>query len=169
MSSRRRFIGMLTSAPFWGVGCARQGQSSALKAGDPMPALALPMLNGQDYPLAPTAGPFLLNFWATWCLPCRAEMAALERAHRTLGMRGLRIVGISVDSDAYLVDEYVLKERLTFPIVLDAGGAVARSRFLVTAYPTSFLVDAAGRLVDVWVGEKDWDSLAIREKLERVL
>ena len=139
------------------------------QAGDTLPGAELLTLNGQPYSLFSNKGPFLLNFWATWCLPCRAEMAALNRLHRRFFSRGLKVFGIAVDTDVFLVREYVLKEGLSLPILLDAGGVLAQKRFRIPAYPASYLVDQAGLIVESWLGEIDWDSGNIRERIERVL
>jgi peroxiredoxin len=134
-----------------------------------MPAVELPMADGQPYQLLPGSSAVLLNFWATWCLPCRLEMKALDRACTALGPRGLRVIGISVDADAFLVREFMLGEGLKFPVLLDPEGAMARSRFRVQVYPTTFLIDSAGRIAEIWLGERDWDAPDIRKRLERVL
>jgi len=134
-----------------------------------MPAVELPALDGQPYALLPGNGPFLLNFWATWCLPCRLEMKSLDRAHDALGPRGLKVIGISVDSDIFLVREFLLRERIKFPILLDRESEMASRRFMVTAYPSTFLVDAVGRISEIWLGGRDWDLPEIRASLESVL
>jgi len=166
---RRRFLAALATAPLLTLACGRDAEPATLKAGDPMPLAELPTLDGKSARLEPGAAPFLVNFWATWCLPCRQEMQSLERVHVALGARGLRVVGISIDTDEFLVHEYVLHERLTFPILLDRGPLPARRDFMVRAYPSSFLVDRAGRVAEIWVGSRDWDDPALRQRLERVL
>ncbi|MBS1157728.1 MAG: Peroxiredoxin [Proteobacteria bacterium] len=168
MPGRRRFLGQLAALPLLLGGCQPNPGRPALQVGQPLPAIALRSLDGRSMSFSPSGGPYLLNFWATWCPPCRAEMAALDRVHRALAGRGLKVLGISVDTDRYLVDEYLRRARLSFPMALDVGGAMAR-RLQVTAYPTTVLVDAAGWVANLWLGEKDWDAPAIRAILERQL
>jgi cytochrome c biogenesis protein CcmG, thiol:disulfide interchange protein DsbE len=75
------------------------GQYRALAAGDTVPEFGAPLLDGDSLHLASLRGqPVLLNIWATWCAPCREEMPALQALHEEYGPRGLRIIGVSVDS-----------------------------------------------------------------------
>jgi len=165
---RRAVLGGLLGLPLL-VACKRTTEPAALAAGDPMPGFGLPTARAGEHAVRAGTGPFLLNFWATWCPPCRAEMAALDRVHRGLAARGLAVLGISVDEDVFLVEEFALQEKLTLPLLLDRGGALARSAFRVAGYPSSFLVDRRGVIVAVWVGERDWDSAPIRARLEQLL
>ena len=134
----------------------------------PLPAVELPVLDGEARPLAKAASPVLINFWATWCPPCRAEMASLNRLMRDYGGRGLGIQAVSVDTDAHLVREYVRQSPLAFPVLLDPGGRVA-SEFGITAFPTTFLVDRAARVSDVWVGDRNWDAPDVRQAIDRLV
>ena len=169
MFGRRRFLagggGVLLSL----VGCDRKAPASTLKPGDTLPEATWPALDGRPFSIQSTGGPLLLNFWATWCPPCRAEMAALARLYRDFAGRGLSVLGVSVDSDVYLVQEYLLKARISLPVLLDKGGETAGRRFLVRAYPTSYLVERSGLIAEVWIGEKDWDSDDMRQRIARVL
>lgn len=135
--------------------------------GRQLPALSLNDLDGVSRTLA--GGPCLLNFWATWCAPCRAEMAALNRLHRHFSGAGLAVVGISVDEDPNLVREYLHRHGLEFTILLDPGARLARAEFAVSGLPTSLLVDREHRCREVWVGERDWDAPAIRTALAALL
>jgi peroxiredoxin len=87
----------------------------------------------------------LVNFWATWCPPCRKELPALEDLYRRLAAKGLVILGIS-DEEAAKVDPFVQHNRLSFPVLLDPGRKV-NDRFLVHGIPKSFVYDRNGRLV----------------------
>jgi len=169
MLARRRFLRMLGLVPLGLVACDHRPPTQMFQAGDSLPGADLLVLDGQPYRLFPDKGPFLLNFWATWCLPCRAEMAALNRLHHSLSPRGLKVLGIAVDTDVFLVREYVLKEGLSLPILLDVGGVLAQQRFRVPAYPASYLVDRAGLIAESWLGTIDWDSANIRQRISQVL
>jgi thiol-disulfide isomerase/thioredoxin len=169
MLARRRFLATLGLAPFGLVACDRRPHPVMLQPGELLPSAELLALDGQPFMVFPNSGPFLLNFWATWCPPCRAEMAALDRLYQHFSPHGLKVIGIAVDSDVFLVREYVLKEGTAFPILLDVGGVSAQKRFRVPAYPASYLVDRSGQIAESWLGEKDWDAEAIRQKIGRVL
>lgn len=168
MIGRRAVLGGLLGLPLL-VACNRSVEPATLAVGDPMPGFRLPTSRKSEHATPVGTGPFLLNFWATWCPPCRAEMAALDRVHRDLAAKGLVVLGISVDEDVFLVQEFALKEKLTLPLLFDRGGEVARKAFRVAAYPSSFLVDKRGVVVEVWVGERDWDSAPIRARLGQLL
>jgi thiol-disulfide isomerase/thioredoxin len=137
--------------------------------GEALPEVELPKLGGGSQAVVAAGGALLVNFWATWCPPCLAEMAALDRLHRALSPRGLRVFGIAVDNDIFQVDEYVRRHRLAFPILLDVGGTMARQLFRVPGYPTSYLAGPAGRIAERWIGEQAWDAADVRGRVERVL
>ncbi len=85
----------------------------------------------------------VLNFWATWCEPCRAEMPLLQARARDLETTGLTVIGVNYDEPADTVRAFQTELGLTFPLVLDPGGTT-QSLYRVLAYPTTFFVDAAG-------------------------
>ena len=105
----------------------------------------------------------LLNFWATWCVPCLQEMPSLERLHRTLGPGRLTVLAVSQDEDGALqVTPLVRKLALTFPIALDPEQRVAAS-YGVGVLPSTFLIDPQGRVLAAANGAREWDSAAALE------
>ena len=112
----------------------------------------------------------LLDFWATWCAPCRKSMPELQALHDRYGSRGFSVVGISIDEGrdaARKVKKFVDAKKITYPIGIHAGKTPAWERFHVRAVPAAFLVDQEGRIVAQWTGiaadagqlEKQLDSL----------
>jgi peroxiredoxin len=87
----------------------------------------------------------LLNFWATWCPPCRKELPSLEALSARFGSQGLVVIGIS-DEDAAKVEPFVRKLAISYPILLDPGRAVHRA-FAIQGIPKSFVYDRSGKLV----------------------
>lgn len=168
---RRRLLGLLGIFPWAIVACGRSSEveQKGLGPGRHLPVLTLPGLNGDSLRLGEGGAVMLLNFWATWCPPCRAEMAALERLHLGFSGRGLQVVGISVDEDVFLVREYVFQEKLTFPIFLDPRAEVSGEVLGINAYPTSYLVDRSGRVAKVWVGAADWGGAEVQAEIVRSL
>ena len=134
------------------------------------PAFVLPALDGSKQGLEAYRGRVvLLNFWATWCPPCRAEMASMEALHRVYRDRGLVILAVSTDAQGEeVVRPYVSSRQLTFPVLLDPSGAVA-NRYAVRGLPTSYLVDRDGTIVSREVGARDWAGTSARRLVERVL
>lgn len=100
----------------------------------------------------------LVNIWATYCIPCRAEMPAMETLYRELGPKGLRIIAISVDEGSTEdVQRFVKEYGLTFDILQDRSGDIQRV-FQTTGVPESFLLDKKGIIVKKVIGEHPWSS-----------
>lgn len=96
----------------------------------------------------------VLNFWATWCAPCKEEMPSLQTLHE-LGAGDPLILGLNVRETASHVGRYVRSSGLQLPVVLDPRGETAK-RWGVTAYPTTILIGADGRVRWRVVGAVDW-------------
>ncbi len=154
--------------PALAAACGRGAAEREIRAGEAFSPVDLPVLDSGAMRLGAGALPCLINFWATWCPPCRAEMASLNRLHRDYAARGLGIFAVSVDEDIHMVREYVRRSPLDFPVLLDSGGKLA-VRLGVPAYPTTLLVDRAARVSSVWVGERDWDAADVRATIDRTL
>jgi peroxiredoxin len=110
-----------------------------------------------------------LNFWATWCEPCREEMPSMERLHHAYKDRGLVVLAISLDSQgASVVNPFVKKFALTFPVALDPKMEV-RERYGVWAVPSTFIIDRQGKRVLFANGSREWDSKAAHALFESLL
>lgn len=113
--------------------------------GEPAPTFSLPGVGGQQIALADYAGsPILLNFFATWCQPCRAEMPHLQAAHTDHEVDGLVVLAVDVQEAAELVGPFMDELGLTFPAVIDADGEVSLGLYRVGTLPTSVLIDRDG-------------------------
>jgi peroxiredoxin len=110
----------------------------------------------------------LLNFWATWCPPCREEMPSMERLYQRYRERGFTILALSVDRNVATVPGFVEGFRLTFPIGLDPEAAVANV-YRMRALPTTIVIDRAGQVVAGAAGARDWDSPAAHAVVETLL
>jgi peroxiredoxin len=127
------------------------------------------LLGGETLKLKAQRGkPVLVNFWATWCAPCREEMPAMERLYLKHRERGFVLLAVSVDSDASLVKPFLDKLKLTFPVTLDAKMDLANS-YGVRALPASFLIDRNGYLTAVALGPRAWDNRAAHALVEGML
>ena len=87
----------------------------------------------------------VLDFWATWCGPCRALMPHLQEMYRDMADKGLVVLGLDVGEDAATVTKFAKEQAYTFPLLLDAEPAVS-AQYFVEAYPTTFVIDRAGRI-----------------------
>ncbi len=106
----------------------------------------------------------LVDFWATWCQPCRAAMPEMQAVHDRWAKKGFTVLGISVDTQGPAnVQKFVSTRKLTYPIAIDDPNDPLAERFGVYAIPWAVLVDGKGRIVQRWVGAPG------REELEKHL
>lgn len=111
----------------------------------------------------------LLNFWATWCPPCRKEMPSMEALYRAYKDRGLVVLALSQDqASGQDVKTFVDVLNLSFPVWHDRDGLVGR-QYSVPGVPTSYLIGRDGRVAWRVLGEYDWDSGEARAAVERLL
>ena len=135
------------------------------------PALSLPTLAGGTATLAEHRDKLVVvNFWATWCVPCTLEMPTLEALWRDYRGRGLVVLAVSVDRGAPrpLLDPYVGKLGLTLPILLDADLAASQA-WRVASLPATFVVRPGGDAVALAFGAREWNSAEVRAVLEPLL
>ena len=108
--------------------------------------------------------PLILNFWATWCPPCRKEMPSMQRAHEALAAEGISVVAINVGEDAGTVEQFQSEYPVDFPLPMDLDMQVVQ-RYPVKGLPTTFVIDSEGRLAYVATGEREWDDPALLEQV----
>jgi cytochrome c biogenesis protein CcmG/thiol:disulfide interchange protein DsbE len=133
---------------------AGAGQIASPRAGFPAPEFSLPLRSGESAALSDFRGQVvILNLWASWCLPCRAEMPALEAVYAAQRERGLVVLAVNSthQDSADRAERFVDELGLTFPILFDADGTVSR-RYLLRALPTTFFIDRQGVIREVIVG-----------------
>ena len=110
----------------------------------------------------------LLNFWATWCVPCRTEMSSIERLHKKLKDKGLRVLGVDIMESPKKVKAFMEEKELTFPTVIDKDKKVSEL-YRVNVIPTTILIDKAGRKAGHAFGEREWDSEEAFELIDQLL
>jgi peroxiredoxin len=109
-------------------------------------------------------GVVVVDFWATWCGPCRALMPHIQKMHEQLASKGLTILGLDVGEDAATVAKFAKEQSYTFRLLLD-GEPEVTSRYFVQGYPTTFVIDRTGRIVFRDMGSgKSTDLQAAVEK-----
>ena len=130
----------------------------ALARGDrmPAPALTLPRLEGGGTAsLADFRGKVVvLNYWASWCEPCRTESPLLQRWHERISRRGGTVLGVDVHDLTSDAKRFIREFRLTYPMLRDVDGRTQR-RFGVVAYPETVVIDRRGRVAAVERGPVD--------------
>jgi thiol-disulfide isomerase/thioredoxin len=137
-------------------------------SGGKTPPLKLADANGRALDLAQYRGKtVVVNFWATWCAPCREEMPSLDRLRARMGGKGLEVVAVNVGESPERVATFTREVPVAFPIVFDREGAAAKS-WKVRGYPTSFVVGPDGRIRYYFVGELDWSSAEVARVIDGV-
>jgi cytochrome c biogenesis protein CcmG/thiol:disulfide interchange protein DsbE len=117
------------------------------------PDFTLQTLDGRSVKLSDYRGQvILLNTWASWCPPCRAEMPDLEAYYREHKEDGFVVLAINDEEDASTVASFIQAQGFTFPVLLDPGGKVM-SQYGVRGLPTSFFIDRNGMVRGVWSGQ----------------
>lgn len=134
------------------------------------PPLALKDMNGKSHSLAAYKGKVVLvNFWATWCPPCREEMPSMQRLKEKMAGRPFAMLGVNSGEQPAELDAFLKLVKVDFTILLDPDNAVAK-RWKVYGLPTSFLIDKQGKVRYTLTGTTEWDekeALALIEDMLR--
>jgi peroxiredoxin len=153
------------SAVLLAFGCAKRAPegrgstavpSNAGEIGSKAPNVELTDLEGKKVPLSDFAGKVVvLNFWATWCGPCRAEIPDLITLQSKYGPQGVVVVGLSLDAEgAGIVKPFIQEHRVDYPMLI-ADAATARQFGGIIGIPTTFVLDRQGRIVKKFVGRME--------------
>lgn len=144
---------------------AAEPQLTEVAGQPPAPEFALTDADDRLHRLADYRGaPLIVNFWATWCAPCRAEMPALQRAWEAIEDEGIGLVAINVGEDADAVRAFLERYPVTFPLPLDRETRVA-PLWPMRGLPTTFVLDGEGRLIYEAVGEREWDDPRLLDRV----
>jgi DsbE subfamily thiol:disulfide oxidoreductase len=141
--------------------------SSQVVAGRAAPAFSLPDLSGHLKAL-PKGQVVLLNFWATWCPPCRQEMPSMVTLYEKLKEKGLKVVAVSVDQNSSELASFVREYGIPFEVLHDQNSQVSQ-RYGVYRYPESFLIDRSGRVRYHLIGSVEWMSPQVMDNIQSLL
>ncbi len=168
------FLALLLAAALFHAGFVQQTKAAPamkpLRVSIPASDFALKDMKGKSVRLSDFRGKVvLLNFWATWCLPCRREMPSLERLYQSYRSRGLVVVAVSIDrASSAKVRAFAEEMDLSFPVLHDPDDLTS-PRYGVIGIPYSFLISPAGRIVYRVAGEYAWDDRPAKAAVEYML
>ncbi|MDR2072345.1 MAG: TlpA family protein disulfide reductase [Spirochaetaceae bacterium] len=133
------------------------------------PDFSLPLLGGGNISLSALKGKVvLLNFWATWCPPCRTEMPSMETLYRRFKNRNFEILAVDCAERTPDVQRFVRSNNYSFPVALDSSGEIS-SLYGITGLPTTYILDRDGRIIHRVVGSLDWNNRKIIAAIEVLL
>ena len=148
--------------PWKGLGVIR---SSGLSP----PDFTLSTLDGDAITLSDLKGRVvLINFWTTWCTPCREEMPSLERLYRHFKYKKFTLLAVDIMEHPETVKTFTKKYDLTFPILLDKTGDVAQ-KYGANAIPTTYIIDKKGKAVGKAIGPRKWNGDHAKAIIEELL
>jgi cytochrome c biogenesis protein CcmG/thiol:disulfide interchange protein DsbE len=139
----------------WGIGKRAAGTVGSVPvASRPAPGFTLTLLDGAQFDLDAARGkPVVINFWASWCIPCEEEAAVLEQGYRTYRDRAV-FVGVNVQDTDPLARDFLRRFGVTYPNGRDASGAIAVD-YGMSGVPETYFVNRDGQLVRKWQGALD--------------
>jgi peroxiredoxin len=145
--------------------------AQALKpwSGAATPALQLEDADGAMHSLADYRGKVVLvNFWATWCVPCREEMPSIESLRRTMQGKPFAVLAVNVGEGGRVARSFGQKLDLGFPLLLDRDTRVAKA-WSARVLPASYLIGPDGKIRYSYLGELDWSSAEVRARIEMLM
>jgi thiol-disulfide isomerase/thioredoxin len=141
---------------------------AGIEIGEKMPDFTLKDLSGADVSLAETVGAnkvVAINFWASWCGPCRLEMPGFEKLYQKKHQEGFVLLAINEDEKPDEMTTYLRDKPVTFPVLIDKDGALMK-RFKVAALPTTILVNQKGEIMNVTQGLMPFFSALVEVELK---
>lgn len=152
-------------------GCDKK-ESPPLKIalGQSFPELKVENLINQPVSIKPVQGKVLMiNVWATWCAPCRHELPSLQRLAESLGEEQFTLIGLSIDDDEHLVSEYLIDKKINITSYIDKDLSEVEGVLGVKVFPSTFVIDQNGILVEITEGWLEWDTPEIIASMRQLL
>ena len=140
-----------------------------LREKQPVTDFSLKLVDGRTVTLGALKGSVIfLNFWATWCPPCREEMPSMEILYRRFRDKGLELIAVDIMEGDKAVSAFLSDNNLSFPAALDSNGRVS-NRYGIQAIPATFIIDRDGKIILYTVGGRNWNTPAIIAAFEELL
>ncbi len=141
----------------------------AASVSGPAPNFTLKSLAGSNFKLSETRGKVvLLNFWASWCGPCRKEMPLLNNLHNKYKSLGFTVLGVNVEQKTSKARDFINSRPVDFPILLDSSNKVSKL-YKVVAMPSTVLIDRDGKMRYLHQGYKPGDEKAYRKMVKKLI
>ncbi len=162
-------IGIVILAGIIGFVWLKSNKYAPVITGSYAPDFTLKDMKGSDHTLSSYRGKAVfVNFWATWCKPCREEMPSMEVLYKYLKERNVPFEMLAISMDRVTtqkeVDSFVKNLGITFPVLLDPWGNTD-GKYKLTGVPETYIVDQEGRVVEKVIGPRDWTTVGAVEKL----
>ena len=136
---------------------------------EPAPDFTLASNKDQNIKLSEQLGNVvMINFWATWCGPCRKEMPELEKLYQRYQDAGFMMLGVNVETDRAAAEQFIAKNPVSFPILFDLESTASKA-YDVKAMPTTVLVDRDGNIREVYKGYKAGAEKKYRDDIRALL
>jgi thiol-disulfide isomerase/thioredoxin len=143
--------------------------AGSLEAGRTAPNFTLKTLDGDAVSHLQFRGKVVfLNFWASWCPPCRAEMPAMNRLNEVFSNRDFVMLAVNTEQDKDVVEDFLSSHPHDFTVLLDPQGA-AQNLYQVFRFPETFLLDKEGRIVERFLGARDWSAVEFLKRIEHLV
>jgi len=164
---RVAILGVLLLALVFALYSSIVKDPNVVKAGNDAPNFSLPQLDGPAMKLSDLKGKaVVLNFWGTWCEPCKAEMPALQKQYDTYKDKGLVVVGVNIGETPVAIQSFVKQYQVSFPILLDRDLQITKM-YRIGPIPTTFFIDRDGEIEEIFIGQMN-DAI-ISQKVANIL
>ena len=169
MQEIRRYAVLLISIlffVFFMAGCeniAGLKKAKRMEIGKPAPDFVLQEASGQTWKLSSLKGKVVfVNFWATWCKPCRDEMPSMEVLNKTMAGKPFQMLSIVFNDDLDMANSFARRLGATFPVLANPGPELSEA-YMIPGVPETFLIDENGILRHKFIGPYDWDTLEMKD------
>ena len=175
MPGKRRFTVLFLSVLFFVffiAGCeniAGLKEIKKIEIGKPAPDFVLQDVSGDTWKLSSLKGKVVfINFWASWCKPCRDEMPSMEALNKAMAGQPFQMLAIVFNDDLDTANRFARRLGVTFPVLVNPEPELTEA-YMITGVPETFLIDADGILRHRFIGPYNWDTPEMRTLVQELL
>ncbi|MCK1998336.1 thiol-disulfide oxidoreductase ResA [Psychrobacillus psychrodurans] len=144
-----------------------KGKNEVLQVGDAAPDFVLVDMNEEKHQLSDYKGQgVFLNFWGTWCKPCEREFPLMDKQYQEVKDQGLQILAVNIGESDFVVQKYIDRKGLTFPVLIDDNKSVMET-YNINPLPTTILINPEGKIEKIITGEMSEES--IKRYMEQIM